>query len=273
MFFDTQEEIKTTLLNFIYKFNIEISNTEINSFLVDDKNRKKRNFSLDIFLHISEFLLINDTLKLIYTCKEYYNYEKYIWGNSYEYKTYFTKSLLKNDEYKNIKINMALEMYYSEKILIDELNKIEEQHYKCAKEIENINEEYDYNFKKLTYKKEMKSYKSDIENEFESLCHHIKDYLELFKFISVNNYYTIKEKIDMRIYGFDPENDKDVDYWNNYGEQIVCRKDEIIEISEEEYINHELNENYQYYEEYDYSLDNTLYYKQIRIFDWFENFL
>ena len=253
--------------------NININEKEIQTFLEDDMKRKQKLYVLDIFLHICCFLNIDEALNLTYTCKYYNNFEKYIWGDSWNYKEFFPYSLLKNDDYENIKNNIALDKYYYDlyvnNIFFTNLNEIENQHYKCSKEIKGI--KFDYNYKRITYTKEMKSYAKEIKEIYEKLCCCSKYFLDIYKFISVNNYYTIKKEIDMRIYGFNPEKKEDVDYWNNFGKKWAYYEinDESIEISEEEYNNNNNEDYVEYFIENDEYSDDIFYYKRYKRPKWF----
>ena len=273
MSFPLDKEIKITLGNFIRKYGIKISDEEKQTFLEDDKKRKGELYILDIFLHICDFLNIDEILNFTYTCKYYTNFEKYIWSNLLYYKKMFSHSLLNNDDNVNIKKNLALEKYYYNlninNDIFNNLFENEKNHLKCLKEIKKI--KFDYNYQNITYKKEIKTYEKEIKEEYEKLCDCGKSFLDLYKFISINNYLTIKKEIDMEFYGFDSKKKEDVDYWENHGKKWAYYEinDIPIEISEEEY-NSENKENYfEYFTENDEYTNEIFYYKKYIKPTWF----
>lgn len=273
MSFSREEEINKSIYSFIDEFNIDITNEQIQKFIKKDKERKNILLPLDIFLNICKFLHLYESVQYLYTCKYYNDFEKYIWSNSYEYKKYFPHSIIKNDEYNIIKNNIALERYYytfyNIKDKISDLPFIEEKHLKCKNELKNIDICNDYNYKLISYTYEKKSYEIEIDYIKKKLCPCAKKFFTNYQLCSIDKYYTIKQNIDMRMYGFNPEKKEDVDYWTNTGVKWIKR--EITEnmyynVTEIEYNNG--IEDIELYSLYFYDEDDDTYNRYYSIPEW-----
>jgi hypothetical protein len=181
---------------------------------------RKINITKDVFLEVCQLLSMHAIISLIVTCKEYHNYEQYIWG-IIQYQ-YFPKSLISRLNYKHIKTNIALDYYHCIKRKYHCISKIEKQIVGLELYIISLYDELKQfnknilpdNTSILSIKEELAKTHYSIEDILNKTG--IDDYrnfglkqiLITFKQHSIIDptgvpYYTIKKDIDMALYGLD----------------------------------------------------------------------
>lgn len=198
-------------------------------FAVHTSMRRRIKVTKDSFLHICRFLTLSQMIDLSTISKEFMEYYPHIWGiaqhQSYPY------SLIPSSDYINIRKNIALDYYYwklsrwgnnskfislskAEKIMYDMDESMLANYYYGDNSLDNINKTklmYLAANRDSIFKTENYHHYHDGVMQLKHMkeADNMKAYLQCHIFVSKKdfndiNYYTIKQDIDSRLYGWDP---------------------------------------------------------------------
>jgi hypothetical protein len=261
----TEKEIYSSMVLFAKQFNVDITSNQMNTFMNRIHQKRKINVNKDAFLQICEFMSMADIISLIVTCKEYCVYEKYVWGIIQI--RYFPNSIIPNTDYKNIKINMSLDYYYflkncvtpKEEKSIEEKSIEEDEEYMLKRydEFNCINENSVHRSIRIgTINGELRALRETRLISLNELNEGHKNRLIDMLHCSIVDqsgvpYYTIKQEMDIAIYGLDETNPRE-------------RK---IGIEYNKWVTGEYNED----QEFDYDSDTEVRISNTPIFEYYNN--
>ena len=176
----------------------------------------------DIYLYMCEFLHTGEIVILTTLCKTYMErYYKHIWYLIHN--RYFARSIIPKTEYLTIRNNLAISMWWwadhhmrnsCNKILtLDNIIKTQ------MSELKYLNPDtVDYDFINEIILDKIQNCKEDRDEILLDLKPHILKFLDNFRFISMIDddgefYYTIKQELDPRLYGYDIKKEEDLIAW------------------------------------------------------------
>jgi hypothetical protein len=199
--------------------------------------RRKMKVSRDSFLNICPYLTFPEMVGLSTICKEFMEYYPSIWNIAQH--CLYPKSLIPSSDYINIRKNIALDFYWKQNPFQTDYNKneqcslINKEEILMSKLDKSILDEYSYDddgIYQYNMDKELLQCRTNsrdtlvhryIHHRFEYYQNYVdiermqiesdnlKSYLQCFRFVSKKDsndilYYTIKQDIDSRLYGWDP---------------------------------------------------------------------
>jgi hypothetical protein len=210
-----EKEIKSGVSLFARQFNVNITPSQMASFMNLVHENRKIKLGRDTFLQVCKFLVMADIVRFISTCKEYHIYEQYIWGIIQA--DYFPTSLIPKIDYKHIRSKIALDYYY---FLKSKCNCLQTHEKEIAEDeaymVNRYNELMEINnnssngkIRLLIIKEDLKS----LRNSRESRLANIPISNDRYRLLNLSQcsimdptgvpYYTIKQDIDMALYGLD----------------------------------------------------------------------
>ena len=219
-----ESSISHHILEFIKSANTRGYNTSglhalKNTYMVKLYNNRKINIlPTTMVLCIFEYLCLDEMLALIRTSTQYRNLYPDVW-HIFQTRE-FPLSIIPSTDYKTIRTSVALNEYYSilrdNNILNDmnyrRVNKEEKHMEKINTELENLKPKHmSYVNRYITPKNELNAGRERNVNELDdAIDDRLLRYLNLFLGVSKKNiygapYFTIKEDIDCRIYGLNPD--------------------------------------------------------------------
>jgi hypothetical protein len=98
---------------FVEYFNLNFSNTEIQSFMNLLHFKRKLDLTSDAFLLVTSFLDMSSCIALVTSCKEFIDcYYIQIWSGLHEYLRFFPNSIISKNDYVSIRKNIGLYYYH-----------------------------------------------------------------------------------------------------------------------------------------------------------------
>lgn len=202
----------TNFMKYIKTFhNISIDDVDISNFLCLYQEKRKFNPNLDTFMHICQYLQMNDIIKFTTICHEFMEYYPNIWHIINVRK--FPLSIVQEMHYTSIKLYVSLDYYYYFLVY----NKMKNCEYYQINECEQyifqytqyINNDILHENDKLKYIAYINQYIKERECIIEKTDNIMMNLLNTFRFNSLtdtfgNKYYTIKPEINCYLYGIDP---------------------------------------------------------------------
>lgn len=278
-----EQEIQRGVINFAKQYNILLNDDQLAEFMCDTYKRRRILLSKDTYLITCGYLKISEIITLTTLCKEYMNYYKFVWGIIQH--RYYPKSIIPVIDYVSIRQNIAIDKWQVQLIRLKINNKVpytvfnnSNQYNELIEDDETIQQRsralekltsshIGYIWRKNTHLAEIKAVKETRMCSFDKCSQDICKIINDFKFISetdYNNdpYYTIKKKIDMRLYGFIPK--KKVD-WKKWEDGMKWVAGEYTSDFDYEYDMTEVIDNDTYY--YGYDSDGDSFRSRIRP-DW-----
>lgn len=222
---DLDAIIARAIGSFTAEQGINFSKEIINDFVYRMKIRRRLSLPVDIYLYLCKFLDCCDIVILTTLCKDYMKqYYSSIWGDIQS--RYFEHSIIPPNEYLSIRNNIAIDKWWqilSNNEMIEWICDIKND----EKIIQDRRAELDmitprsinYIWKKYTHLAEINANINYINNINASISVYEKQIIDNFRFISKtdnmgNKYLSIKQPLDSRLYGLDPQNNDDIEKWN-----------------------------------------------------------
>ena len=212
-----EKEIQSGVVLFACQFNVNITPSQMVTFMNLVREKRKIKLCQDTFLQVCTFLRMPDIVSFIATCKEYHIYEQYVWGIIQA--EYFPTSLIPKLDYKNIRSKMSLGCYYFLKNKYDESSpqekEIAEDEGYMVKRYEELNK-INNNSVNASHLNSIMGELSSLRNTRASSLAKIPDSDDKYRLLNLTQssiidptgvpYHTIKQDMDMALYGLD-END------------------------------------------------------------------
>jgi hypothetical protein len=256
-----ENEIKRGIINFAKEYSIFFNKEIIDDFMIKTYNRRKISLTNDTFLLVCEYLTVYDNIILTTLCKDFIkqNYP-HIWGIMQS--RYFVKSLIPNTDYLTIRQNIAIDYWYyklcnykahvydkwndvvCDDITIQDRSKLlHKLHPSCM----------EYICRKNTHLREIRAVKETREYSINQVSEEICELIDIYIYYSHKDftnvpYYTIKPDLDMRLYGYIPENKYDEEKWDIHVKWITGQYNQRPDYDYDVHIDRE--------EIYDYILDD-----------------
>lgn len=220
---NVEKEIKRAIIN--YTKEEKMYEKKIDRFMQKTHICQRMDLPKELYLCVCEWLTLSESLILTTTCKIYMEHYKYIW-NIIQLR-YFPKSIIPKNDYLAIRQNIVINKWHYQ------LNMYNVTSYETWMEIvnddyivqeksqiiENLNpSELYYIWEIQEQEKTLKTIKELRSMSYNNSIEMIRNLIETFKFTSKRDitgelYYTIKPDLDMRMYGLNPENEKDRKQW------------------------------------------------------------
>jgi len=208
-----EEKIKYYIDKFIKFSGINTQETLINKFMERTNKARTLDLPIDTMLYIQDYLCPKDAIYLLTCCKKFMSMIHYFWIE-------FQKKMLphsiipitKND-YKTFTLNASLDKYYFyyDKFDLYTINIYENRIVNLTKELGKLMPDgLNYEVRLFTHKKERESTYHDRNDILIDLAEDVVDFLVYFRHNSITDYegktyFTVKQKMDMRLYGFNPD--------------------------------------------------------------------
>ena len=201
-----QSEIEASINHFIRYFEnydhagqnpMKFTPEMISGFMLENMKRRSLNLNRDTFESVIKFLEPNDMLAFCRINKQYNSFINCIWGNIMLLR--FPSSFIPLGDNKYIRLQLSLVYYYNK---LSDLYFSNEINWKLLKDNEQLIKKSINEMKTPEDKNKIETLMKTSLKFLNNLPDRVITYLNEFKWNSMNDLYTVKQELDMRLKGY-----------------------------------------------------------------------